>query len=53
MDLFITGVIYDLSPLRNQIENAAEDVVLHIDSPGGDAFEDWKQRTTSQTRSAR
>lgn len=39
MDLFITGVIYDLSTLRERIENATEDVVLHIDSPGGDAFE--------------
>ena len=39
MDLFITGTIYDLSTLRERIENATEDVVLHIDSPGGDAFE--------------
>lgn len=39
MDLFITGVVYDLSTLRERIENATEDVVLHIDSPGGDAFE--------------
>ena len=39
MDLFINGYIYDLAVLRQQIENAAEDVVLHIDSPGGDAFE--------------
>ena len=39
MDLFITGTIYDLSTLRERIENATEDVVLHIDSPGGYAFE--------------
>lgn len=39
MDLFINGVIYDLAALRYQIKNAAEDVVLHIGSPGGDAFE--------------
>ena len=39
MDLFINGYIYDLAVLRQQIENAAEDVVLHINSPGGDAFE--------------
>lgn len=39
MDLFINGVIFDLAALRQQIENAAEDVVLHINSPGGDAFE--------------
>lgn len=39
MDLFINGAIYDLSPLRNQIKYAEEDVVLHIDSPGGDALE--------------
>ena len=42
MDLFINGVIYDLAALRYQLENAAEDVVLHIDSPGGDAFEGLK-----------
>ena len=39
MDLFITGIIHDLSTLRERIENATEDVVLHIDSPGGEAFE--------------
>lgn len=39
MDLFINGAIQNLTALRQQIENAAEDVVLHIDSPGGDALE--------------
>lgn len=39
MDLFITGTIYNLSTLRERIENATEDVVLHINSPGGYAFE--------------
>ena len=53
MDLFINGVIYDLAALRYQLENAAEDVVLHINSPEAMLSRDWKQRTASQTRSAR